>query len=79
MELWLEDNGIGIAREQLHRLFLPFSRLHTEQEYPGVDMGLAIVRRGMERMGGTVGALSEPSKGSRFWIELPKGPFPALN
>ncbi len=79
VRLWVEDNGIGIAREHLHRLFHPFSRLHTEQEYPGVGMGLAIVRRGVERMGGTVGVLSEPSKGSRFWIELPKSPSPTLN
>ena len=47
-----------------------FHRLHGMAEYPGTGIGLAIVRRGAERMGGIAGVESEPGRGSRFWIEL---------
>ncbi|MBI3877424.1 MAG: PAS domain S-box protein [Verrucomicrobia bacterium] len=71
VRLWVEDNGIGIASQYQGRLFQVFERLHTADEYPGTGIGLAIVRRAMERMGGRFGLESEPGKGSRFWIELP--------
>ncbi|HXG61033.1 MAG TPA: PAS domain S-box protein [Planctomycetota bacterium] len=71
VRLWVEDNGIGIAREYWDRLFRLFERLHTAQEYPGTGVGLAIVQKAADRMGGRVGVESEPGKGSRFWIELP--------
>jgi signal transduction histidine kinase len=45
--------------------------MHRESEYPGTGIGLAIVRKAVERMGGRVGLESEPGKGSKFWIELP--------
>jgi signal transduction histidine kinase len=69
--LWIEDNGIGIAPEHQDRIFQVFERLHGRESYPGTGIGLAIVRRGMERLRGAAGVESEPGKGSRFWIELP--------
>ncbi len=52
-------------------IFKMFQRMHREEEYPGTGIGLAIVRKALERMGGHVGLESEPGKGSKFWIELP--------
>ncbi|MBD2465906.1 PAS domain S-box protein [Oscillatoria sp. FACHB-1407] len=69
--LWIQDNGIGIAVEQQERIFNIFERLHGLDAYPGTGIGLAIVRKGVERMGGRVGVESQVGQGSRFWIELP--------
>lgn len=69
--LWVEDNGIGIAEAHQERVFHMFERLHGVESYPGTGIGLAIVRRGVERMSGAVGVESAPGEGSRFWIELP--------
>jgi len=65
------DNGIGIAPAHQEKIFGLFERLHTSANYPGTGIGLAIVRKGTERMGGRVGVESAPGAGSRFWIELP--------
>jgi signal transduction histidine kinase len=73
VRLWVEDNGIGIPPEQDHRIFGVFEHLHRQEEYPGTGIGLAIVKKAMERMGGRVGVESQVGEGSRFWIELPKG------
>lgn len=72
VRLWIVDNGIGIAPEHQEQIFQSFERLHTTEEYPGTGVGLAIVRKGVERMGGTVGVVSEPGQGSQFWIKLKK-------
>ena len=72
IRLWIEDNGIGIAPEYYQRIFRVFERLHGVESYPGTGIGLAIVRKGVERMGGEVGIESQANLGSRFWIELPK-------
>lgn len=69
--LWIEDNGIGIQMDNNTRLFETFQRMPEARGYDGEGVGLAIVRRAVERMGGRVGVESEPGKGSRFWIELP--------
>jgi signal transduction histidine kinase len=69
--LYVEDNGIGVAPEHQSRIFDVFERLHGRETYPGTGIGLAIVRRGVERMGGHAGVASEPGRGSRFWIDLP--------
>jgi signal transduction histidine kinase len=70
IRLWVEDNGIGIAAEHHERIFRVFERLHLEERYPGTGIGLAIVRRAVERLHGQAGVESEPGKGSRFWISL---------
>jgi len=71
VRVWVEDNGIGIAAEHHERIFRVFERLHRAEDYPGTGIGLAIVRKGVERMGGRVGVESALGSGSRFWIELP--------
>lgn len=68
--IWVEDNGIGIAPEHQERIFRVFERLHSTEEYPGTGIGLAIVRKAVERMGGRVGVESSVGRGSRFWVEL---------
>jgi signal transduction histidine kinase len=67
--IWIEDNGIGIDPRYRERLFGLFERL--DSEYPGTGIGLAIVKRAVERMGGRVGFEPSRERGSRFWIELP--------
>ncbi|RPH41259.1 MAG: sensor histidine kinase [Planctomycetota bacterium] len=71
LRLWVEDNGIGIAPAFHARIFGIFERLNREEEYPGTGIGLAIVRKALERMSGQSGVESDAGKGSRFWIELP--------
>jgi signal transduction histidine kinase len=66
----VEDKGIGIAPEHQERIFKVFERLHGSEAYPGTGIGLAIVRKGIERMGGHFGVESKVGLGSRFWIEL---------
>jgi signal transduction histidine kinase len=72
VRLWVEDNGIGVAPEHQDRIFRVFERLHGSETYPGTGIGLAIVAKGVERMGGRAGVESTPGQGSKFWIELPK-------
>lgn len=70
VRLWVEDNGIGIEPEAQHRIYEIFQRLSAK--YEGTGIGLAIVKKAAERMGGATGFESQPGKGSRFWIELPQ-------
>jgi signal transduction histidine kinase len=70
VRVWIEDNGIGIPDTLRLRVFELFQRLHTTEAYPGTGVGLAIVKKGMERMDGKVGIESGEDSGSRFWIEL---------
>ncbi|KAB8330399.1 GAF domain-containing protein [Scytonema tolypothrichoides VB-61278] len=72
IKLWVVDNGIGIAPEHQERIFRVFERLHGVEVYPGTGIGLAIVRKGLERMGARAGVESQLGTGSRFWIALPK-------
>jgi len=71
VRLWVEDKGIGIAPENINRIFGVFQRLHPADKYPGTGIGLALVQKGVERMRGQVGVESTAGQGSRFWIELP--------
>jgi signal transduction histidine kinase len=68
----VEDHGIGIALQHQDRIFRAFERLHGVDSYPGSGMGLAIVRKAIERLGGRVGVQSQEGQGSRFWIEVPR-------
>jgi PAS domain S-box-containing protein len=72
VRLWFDDNGIGIDKVSQTKLFGLFQRQHAGQEYEGSGIGLSIVKKAVERMGGHVGVESAPGHGSRFWIELPK-------
>jgi signal transduction histidine kinase len=67
----IEDNGVGIPLEAQSRIFNVFERLHSEEEFPGTGIGLAIVKKGLERMGGGIGVISTPDAGSSFLIDLP--------
>jgi len=69
--LSVADNGIGIAPEYHQRIFQVFQRLHTEAEYPGTGIGLAIVARAVQAMNGEVQLQSEPGRGSTFVVRLP--------
>ncbi len=85
----VEDTGIGIAAEELPRLFAPFEQADnsTTRRYGGTGLGLAITRKLAELMGGSAGATSAPGRGSTFWFtarlrrtaaeaEAPSGPQP---
>jgi signal transduction histidine kinase len=71
VRIWVRDEGIGIPREAHQKIFGIFERGVTSDSYQGTGIGLAIVARAMQRMGGTCGVESEPGKGSGFWLELP--------
>jgi signal transduction histidine kinase len=75
--LYVQDNGIGVRAEDQHRLFGMFERLHPEKRFPGTGIGLAIVRRAMDRMGGKAGMESDGVNGSRFWLDLPRADNPS--
>jgi PAS domain S-box-containing protein len=68
IRIWIGDNGIGIEPRYHQRIFEVFQRLHPQEAYPGTGIGLAIVHRALQRIGGDVGVESEPGKGSKFWI-----------
>jgi PAS domain S-box-containing protein len=67
----VRDNGTGFDMKYHDRIFQIFQRLHRAEEYSGTGIGLAIVRKAMDRMGGRVWAESEPDKGSVFFLDLP--------
>lgn len=68
VRVWIEDNGIGIPPAAQSGIFEMFQR--ATKEYEGTGIGLAVVRKVVERIGGSVGVESEQGKGSRFWIDL---------
>ena len=70
VRLWVEDNGIGIPSHAQSRLFEIFTRFEDAALYEGTGIGLAIVKKAVERMRGTIGVESERGKGSRFWVQL---------
>lgn len=70
VRIWVEDNGIGIAPESRDKIWGMLERLNPA--YEGTGVGLSIVRKAVERMGGSVGVESTVGEGSQFWIELPK-------
>jgi signal transduction histidine kinase len=70
VRLWVEDNGIGIEPRFHARVFGVFERLRQDERASGTGMGLAVVRKVLDRLGGSTGVESVPGRGSRFWIEL---------
>lgn len=72
IRLWITDNGLGIASKHQRRIFDVFQRLHGIESYPGTGIGLAIVKRGAQQLGGAVGVESSEGKGSQFWVDFLK-------
>jgi PAS domain S-box-containing protein len=74
VRLSITDNGIGIAPAYYGKIFDLFARLHKSTAYPGTGIGLAVVKKAMERIGGKVGVESTPGEGSCFWLEFRSSP-----
>ena len=67
---WVQDNGPGLDEAAQQMMFVPFTRI-SKVKARGHGLGLSIVRRIVEKLGGKVGVISEPGAGARFWFELP--------
>ncbi len=72
VELFVRDNGPGIAPEHQEKIFLAFRRLHSRKTVEGSGLGLSIVRAAVDRLGGSIRLESEAGKGSTFYVRLPE-------
>jgi signal transduction histidine kinase len=72
IRMWVKDNGPGFDMVYRDKIFDMFQRLNRAEDYPGTGIGLAIVRKAMERMHGRAWAQSEPGNGATFFLEIPK-------
>ncbi len=75
-EFFVRDNGAGFPQEYADKLFRPFQRLHSQEEFAGHGIGLASVKRIVERHGGTIRANGNPGEGATFFFTLPGEPEP---
>ena len=71
VELFVRDNGPGIAPQHQEKIFLAFRRLHSPRTVKGSGLGLSIVRAAVDRLGGSIRLDSKPGKGSTFYVRLP--------
>jgi signal transduction histidine kinase len=74
LQVLIEDNGVGFDASKAERLFKPFGRLHSDEDYHGTGIGLTIVQRIVERHGGSVSAEARSEGGARFGFSLPAQP-----
>lgn len=76
-DILVEDNGIGIDPQYFHKIFKPFERLHSSDQYGGNGIGLAICSKVVTRHGGKIRIESQPGKGSTFILTLPQNQLTA--
>ena len=74
---YVQDNGIGIAKEHHQEIFDIFKRLHTADQYAGSGVGLSIVKAALEDQKGSVHVESTPGQGTKFILTIPKNLIPA--
>jgi len=72
-ELAIEDNGIGIDKDNQERIFAPFEKLHSQYEYEGSGIRLATCKKIIEMHKGKICVESEKDKGTKFFFTLPQG------
>ncbi|MDQ3269850.1 MAG: CHASE domain-containing protein [Pseudomonadota bacterium] len=75
-EFYIRDNGAGFSQEYVDKLFRPFQRLHDQEDFAGNGIGLASVKRIVERHGGTIRALGTEGEGATFFFTLSDEPSP---